>query len=195
MITSRQRIQYILSAGLLASAAFGASAQTPPAAGPAGTPPAAEHRMHKPDGKFVERMQERRAKHLADLKSKLKIGASQEAAWSAYTAASQPPGPPPQGRDPKAARAEFDKLTTPQRLDRMQARQAEHAALFAKRAESTRTFYTALTPEQQKTFDAESLRHGPRGEHGPRGPRGHGGHGGHGGPDGHRPPPPPPAKG
>lgn len=192
MITSRQRIQYILSAGLLASAAFSASAQTPAAApaGPAGSPPVAEHRMNKPhDGKFMERHQERRAKHLADLKSKLKIGASQEAAWSAFTAASQPPGPPSQGRDPKAARAEFEKMTTPQRLDRMQARQAEHAAMSAKRAEATRTFYAALTPEQQKTFDAESLRHGPRGERGPRGRQGSGGH------DAPPPASPAPAKG
>jgi hypothetical protein len=183
MITSRQRIQYILSASLLASAAFGASAQTPPpAVGSTASPPAVEHRMNRPhDGKFMERMQERRTKHMADLKTKLKLDASQETAWSAFAAASQPPGPPP-GRDPKAARAEFEKMTTPQRLDRMQARQADHAAMFAKRAESTRTFYAALTPVQQKTFDAETLRHGHRGEHGRRGP------------DGHRPPPPAPAK-
>lgn len=183
MITSRQRIQYILSASLLASAAFGASAQTPPPAiGSTGSPPAVEQRLHRPhDGKSMERMQERRTKHMADLKTKLKLDPSQEPAWSAFAAASQPPGPPP-GRDPKATRAEFEKMTTPQRLDRMQARQAEHTAMSAKRAESTRAFYATLTPNQQKTFDTETLRHGPRGEHGPRGH------------DGHRPPPTSPAK-
>jgi hypothetical protein len=70
-------------------------------------------------------------------------------------------------------RAEFAKLTTPERLERMQTRQAERSAMFAKRAEATKSFYAALSPEQQKTFDAESMRHGPRGKHGHRGHPGH----------------------
>ncbi len=56
----------------------------------------------------------------------------------------------------------------------MQARQAERSARFAKRAEATKTFYAALTPEQQKTFDAETVH---AGMHGHRGHRGHHGHG------------------
>jgi hypothetical protein len=55
----------------------------------------------------------------------------------------------------------------------MQARQAERSAMFAKRADATKAFYAQLTPAQQKTFDAESLRMGPRG-HGPHGHRPHG---------------------
>jgi len=188
MITSRQRI---LWAGLLASATFAASAQTPPpsnvpAAITQATSPAQAdqrpnkaHQAHKKhDGKWAERMQERRAKHLADLKTKLKLNASQESAWTAFTSATQPPTRPAPGADRAAARAEFEKLTTPQRIDRMQARQAERSAHFAQRAEATKTFYAVLTPEQQKTFDAESLR---------RGPRGHGGPDGHHGPRGDRP--------
>lgn len=177
MITSRQRI---LWAGLLASATFAASAQTPPpASATAPAAPTAQHGMHKPhDGKWAERMQERRAKHLADLKTKLKLDPSQEGAWATFTSATQPPARPAGGPDRAAVRAEFEKLSTPQRIDKMQARQAERSAMFAKRADATKTFYASLTPEQQKTFDAESLRHGPGGEHGPRGHR-----------------PPPPAKG
>ncbi|RZL93508.1 MAG: hypothetical protein EOP76_09240 [Variovorax sp.] len=45
--------------------------------------------------------------------------------------------------------------------------------MFAKRAEATKSFYAVLSPEQQKTFDAESMRHGPRGKHGHRGHPGH----------------------
>jgi Spy/CpxP family protein refolding chaperone len=178
MITSRQRI---LWAGLLASAAFAASAQTPPPAAPASGPRTdAEHRTHKPrDGKFAERMQERRAGHLAELKAKLKLDASQEGAWTSFASAAQPPAPPTQRPDRAAARAEFEKLTTPQRLDLLQARQNERSALFAKHAEATKAFYAVLTPEQQKTFDVQALRHGPRG-----------GPSGHHGPQGHRPPPP-----
>lgn len=186
MISARQRI---LWASLLASATFAASAQTPPppnvpsAITQAASPAQADQRAHKPrDGKGFERMQERRVKHLADLKTKLKIEASQEGAWSTFTSAVQPPAPPAQRPDRAAARAEFEKMTTPQRLDRMQARQGERAARFAQRAGATRTFYAALNPVQQKTFDAEAMRFGPRGAHGKHGP--------HHGPDGHRPPPP-----
>ena len=52
-------------------------------------------------------------------------------------------------------------MTTPQRLDRMQARQTEHAAMFARRNDATRALYAALKPEQQKIFDAQTLRRGP----------------------------------
>jgi len=172
MISLTQRL---VSAGLLATAAFAASAQAPapavaPPAGPAAAAPAAEQRMHKPhDGKHFERMQERRTKHLAELKTKLKLNASQEGAWTTFTAATQPPARPAQRADRAAARAEFEKLTTPQRLERMQARQAERSARFAQRAEATKTFYAVLTPEQQKTFDAESMRRGHHGHHGHRG--------------------------
>jgi len=58
------------------------------------------------------------------------------------------------------------------------AKRAEREALAAKRAEATKTFYAGLTPEQQKTFDAETVHFGGHG--------GHRGHHGHGGPDGQR---------
>ena len=179
MISSRQRI---LWASLLATATFAAGAQTPPpppVAGSSNAPAAVtaveQHRMSRADkpqdGKAFDRMQERRAKHLADLKAKLKLDASQQGAWSSFTAAVQPParGDRP---DRAARRAEFEKLTTPQRLDRMQERQAERAAFATRRADATRTFYASLKPEQQKTFDAESMRFGPHGGHGPRGDHG-----------------------
>jgi protein CpxP len=49
-------------------------------------------------------------------------------------------------------------------------RQAERNAAMDKRGEATKTFYAALSPDQQKTFDAEHLRHGRHG--GPEGHRG-----------------------
>jgi Spy/CpxP family protein refolding chaperone len=49
---------------------------------------------------------------------------------------------------------------------------AKMNAAMDKRGEATKTFYAVLSPEQQKTFDAEHKKH----EHGPRGgPREHGG--------------------
>ena len=170
-----KKTRQIVWTGLLASVAFAASAQTPPPA-PAGAPAAAAApRMERGDpAKRFEQMQQRRAKRLADLKQKLKLDASQESAWSTFAAAQQPPAPPAD----RPSREDIAKLTTPQRLDLMQKHQAERSAALAKRADATRTFYAGLNPEQQKTFDAETLRMGPRG-----GP-------GHHDPQGHRPPPP-----
>ncbi|MCY1314001.1 LTXXQ motif family protein [compost metagenome] len=101
------------------------------------------------------------------MKEKLKLDAAQEPAWSSFAAAQQPQARPAQ----RPSRAEFAKLTTPQRLDLMQQRQAERAAAFAKRADATRSFYAALKPQQQQVFDAETLRigrhHGGHPHHGP----------------------------
>lgn len=176
MITSRNRL---LLAGLLASATFassGAFAQAPaPLTTPA--PPAAEaqvgaqahgKRQHtRADReKRFERMQQHRAQRMAALKEKLKLTPAQEGAWNSFAEAQRPPART--AGQPRPDRAELAKLTTPERLDRMQARQAERSAMFTKRADATRSFYAALSPEQQKTFDAESARrfgHGKRDGH------------------------------
>jgi hypothetical protein len=168
------RTQRLLWAGLLAGATtLAANAQTPPPAPATGTPPTSAERAGGPrmeqrdPAKRMERMQQRRAERLAALKGKLQLNASQEGAWSSFAAA-QPPTPRTGARPD---RAEFAKLSTPQRLDLMQQRQAERAAAFAKRADATRSFYATLSPDQQKTFDTESLPRfgegGPRGHHGP----------------------------
>ena len=177
MISSRQRL---LWAGLLASAAFAASAQTPAAAPTAPTAGAQSAqvqpgpRAERGDpAKRFEHMKEQRAKRLSALKEKLKLNTTQEGAWSTFAEAQQPPAPPAQ----RMQRGDYAKMTTPQRLDFMQQRQAQRAAMFSKRADATRSFYAGLTPEQQQTFDAETARIGRGGFH-------H--HGGH---HGHRPPP------
>ena len=183
MISLRQRIVWASLLGSAALASSGAFAQQAPAA-PGTSPstptaavaqaegsatPKAQHKRMDP-AQRMERMQEHRAKRLAALKDKLKLTAAQEGAWTTYTTASQPPaGPRPQRMD----RAEFAKLTTPERLERMQTRQAERSAMFAKRAEATKTFYAALSADQKKTFDAETVH---AGGHGHRGHRGHDGH-------------------
>jgi hypothetical protein len=185
MISLRQRIVWaslLGSAALASSGAFAQAPAAPSAAAPAAAVaqadstavPKAQHKRMDP-AKRMERMQEHRAKRLAALKDKLKLNAGQEGAWSSFTAASQPPAG---ARPSRMDRAEFAKLTTPQRLERMQTRQAERSAMFAKRADATKTFYAALTPDQQKTFDTETAHFG--------GPRGHHGHDGHGSHDGAR---------
>jgi len=181
MISLHQRILWASLLGSAALASSGAFAQAPaaPAAPTAAMAqadtdaPAAQHRRMDP-AQRMERMHEHRAKRLAALKDKLGLSAAQEGAWTAFATASQPPaGAHPQRMD----RAEFAKLTTPERLERMQARQAERSAMFARRADATKAFYAALTPEQQKTFDAETAHFGP---HFHRGHEGHEGHEGRG---------------
>ena len=156
--------QRILITTLFATLAGGAMAQTPPAA-PTDGKPMAHGGMAMRD---PAKMQEMMAKRMAELKQKLGITAAQEGAWNAWTQSMQPPAqmvrPNPE---------EMAKLTTPERIDKMKAMHSERHARMDKRAESTKTFYAALTPEQKKVFDAETAR-----MMGGRGPGGHGGMGG-----------------
>ena len=156
-------------AGLMAAGASAMAQGTPPAA--QGSGPRSEH-MGKHD---PAKMQAMMARHQADLKVKLKLTPAQEGAWTAYTTAMQPPAGLQQ-RPSDAQRAEMDKLTTPERIDKMRALRAERMtqmnAVMDKRGDATKAFYAALTPEQRKVFDAEQQKRGARGEHG-----------GHGGPE------------
>lgn len=161
------RLNGLLIAGLLAT--FGASAMaqgTPPAAQSPG--PRSEH-MGKHD---PAKMQAMMAKHQADLKTKLKLTPAQEDAWTAYTTAMQPPAGLQQ-HPTEAQRADMDKLTTPERIDKMRSMRAERmtqmSAAMDKRGDATKALYAALTPEQQKVFDAEHKKHGARGERGAHG--------------------------
>jgi hypothetical protein len=145
-------------------------------------PPAqlvAQHMAQRADmkpmapGERMAKMQERRADHQARLKESLKITAEQEPAWRAFVART---APEPRART-SADREDWSKLTTPQRLDRMQARQAERAAQMTQRIDATRSFYASLTAEQQQVFDAHGHGFMRTGHHGHRG---HGHHrGGH----------------
>ncbi|MDO8770977.1 MAG: Spy/CpxP family protein refolding chaperone, partial [Burkholderiaceae bacterium] len=119
--------------------------------------------------------QERAAKRLAGLKAKLKITAAQEGAWTAFSTAMTPPANGMGMRHDPALRAEMEKLTTPERIDKMRAlRQQRMTTMNAemdKRANATKTFYGVLSSEQKAVFDAVAMqgghgRHGGRGEHG-----------------------------
>lgn len=127
-------------------------------------------------------MQQRRAvrhaQHMERLKAELKITSAQEPAWNAYVArtAHEP-------RQRMGAAEDWSQLTTPQRMEKMQALHNERSAEMAKRIDATKSFYAQLTPEQQKTFDAQShgfRRAGMKGEHRMGGKDGHGRHGGQG---------------
>lgn len=166
----------LLLAGIMATAALAATAQTiapaAPVASATPTHPGGHHgdRMGRHD---PAQMQARMAKHQAELKAQLKLTPAQEGAWTAFSASMQPPA---QGaRMTPEQRAEMDKLTTPERIDKMRAlrsqRMAEMNTSMDKRGEATKTFYTALNAEQKKVFDSQRMGKGGMG-HG-------GGHGQH----------------
>lgn len=106
----------------------------------------------------------RRAERLSGLKAKLNLAPEQEAAWNTFTSASQA-GMHRMGGDRQAMRDEFAKLSTPERIDRMQARSEMRRAKMAERAEAIKAFYAQLTAEQQKVFDAEAMTGRHRGHH------------------------------
>jgi periplasmic protein CpxP/Spy len=160
-------IKSALMAALITTAGFTAFAQAPMGAD-AGMGEG-HHRMHQMS---PEKMKAKMEKRQADLKEKLKITAAQEGAWTTFTAAMKPPAGMMGQRPDRAA---MEKLTTPERIDKMKAMRTEHQATMNaamdQRAEATKTFYGALTAEQKTVFDKEIMRGGRHGggEHHGRG--------------------------
>ena len=114
----------------------------PAAAAPgAGQPPMMQGHM--------ARLQQRAAQREASLKQILQITPAQEGAWSTWIASRRP-----SANMPRPQRGEFAQLSTPERIDRMRTLRAARSAEMDRRGEATKAFYAALTPAQQKSFDA-----------------------------------------
>ena len=135
----------LITASVLLSLSGLALAQTAP--GPESSRP---QRMEK----MREHMGQRHTQHLAELKSKLKLQPTQDAAWTTFEQAMQLPK---EAMD-HADRAAFEKMTTPERLDQIQAHKAQMDTRMQKHADATRSFYATLTAEQKKVFDSETIR-------------------------------------
>lgn len=154
----------LLSLGLASMIAAGLSAQAaePAAARKDGTP--GYGMPCQMGGQWMsQHWQERRAARHQAIHDKLKLNAEQEEAWKALTAAHQPPG-----AAQRPNWAEFEKLTAPERMEKM----LEHMNTVLP---ALKTFYAKLTPEQQKVFDSETRRMmqgGGKGRMGSRSPRG-----------------------
>jgi hypothetical protein len=54
--------------------------------------------------------------------------------------------------------AEMEKLTTPERIDKMMAMKATRDAQINLRMIATKTFYASLNPQQQKVFDTHASK-------------------------------------
>ncbi|MES2264053.1 MAG: Spy/CpxP family protein refolding chaperone [Pseudomonadota bacterium] len=110
--------------------------------------------------KFAERI----AKRQAALHDKLKLTAAQEPAWATFKAATTPQLPAAH-----ADRAALAQLSAPERAEKHLAMVKEHIARQETRVAALKTFYAVLSPEQQKTLDAELAHrrhHGWHGQHG-----------------------------
>ena len=150
----------LVVAGLMAGSALFAVAQTSPAAPApmAGASAPMKHDGHRGPawGKGTAKMEAMVAKHMAELKTKLKITATQEGSWTTFTTAMKPPARPDMAR---TDRAEMEKLTTPERIDKMRAlraqRMTERQAHMDQRENAVKAFYADLNVDQKKTFDAE----------------------------------------
>ena len=108
--------------------------------------------MHRPDPAKVQAMFD---KHMARLKTVLQLTPNQESDWAAFNSAMTPPA----SRPARPSREELEKLTTPERIDRLNALRVQHASLLDKRGEASKKFYATLTPSQRKVFDLETLKY------------------------------------
>ncbi len=168
-------ITSLVLAGLLASAGLTTFAQTEPqdaGRAPAASASSPRHgHMGQHDKMDPAKRDAMLAKRQAELKTKLKITADQEGAWTSFTTAMEPA---PRMDQQRPDRAELDKLTTPERIDKMRALRIQHMAdgtvAMDKRADATKAFYAALNADQKMVFDAEHARMGLHhgGHHGTR---------------------------
>jgi protein CpxP len=130
----------------LAAASFGAQAGRPDGAHQMGAGPMSS----KEHGRSPEQMKERFAKRQAELHDKLKLTAAQEPAWNTF-AGKMKPGERPARPD----RAEMERLSAPERMERMLAMMKQGEQRMADRLAAVKEFYAVLTPEQQKTFNEQ----------------------------------------
>jgi len=104
------------------------------------------------------KMQERMDKRAQRLHDKLKITPAQEGAWQAYISAIKP-DMTQRGHFDRAA---FKEMPAPERMEKRLEMAKARIARMESHLAATRTFYAALTPEQQKAFDDKAGRMGHR---------------------------------
>ena len=91
----------------------------------------------------------------AELHAALHLTLPQEAAWRDYQQALEP-DPISQARH-QSAQMMMTGLPTPRRIDLIEANMQADVEVMHRQGEATKAFYGALTPEQQKVFDRETL--------------------------------------
>lgn len=95
---------------------------------------------------------------LQRLHTDLALSPSQEAGWNSFEQAYQV-SPQDVARERDAA-AKMPSLTGPQRVDLAISLSEQDLDGLRRRADALKTFYATLSPQQQKTFDRDTLPSG-----------------------------------
>ncbi len=135
-----------LLAGLSAVAQTTSSADT--------TYPATGVRPASPSQKIRDAMLHRHEKHLEAFKTSLKLKPEQELQWAAFAGHMKPRSPEYHAM----AMADMEKLSTPERIDKMAALKNQRDAEIQKRGDATKAFYATLSEDQKKTFDEHTAK-------------------------------------
>jgi len=93
---------------------------------------------------------------LSSLHDALHLTAAQEDGWRAYVAAISP-DPSADARHRETARM-MPTLSTPRRVDLINAEVDEDAALVHRQGAAVKVFYASLTPAQQHAFDRQTVQ-------------------------------------
>jgi len=165
MLNLKKHLMIGVAAAGIGLTAMSSFAQMPP--GPGGP-----EGRHAPTPEQIAKFEQHRAKRQAALHDKLKITAAQEGTWKTFTEKTTPQRPATLPTRP--SKDEWNKLSTPERLDRHLDMMKKMEAHMADRIAATKEFYAVLSPEQQKVFDQEfrkmeehRFKHGPFGrDHG-----------------------------
>lgn len=120
------------------------------------SPAAGVSPMHNPAmmHKMRDVMIRRHTQQLEALKATLKLQPEQEGSWNTFVNNMKRIGPRPN----KEAMKNMDKLTTPERIDKMMAFKAQRDVELQKRSEATKAFYALLSVDQKKTFDQHTTK-------------------------------------
>lgn len=92
---------------------------------------------------------------LTQLHDALHLTAAQEHGWQIYQAAMAPDPRMPARR--RAAEALLPQLSTPRRLALMEATMEQDMTDLKRQGAAVLAFYNSLTPDQQRTFDRQTL--------------------------------------
>jgi protein CpxP len=107
-------------------------------------------------------------KHMVKLHDALKLTSAQEAAWTDFSNKMKPVNMDKPKMD-KPGNQDWKDLSTPDRLDKVLNNMKSHEKQLAEHAAVVRTFYGALTPDQQKIFDHQFQARHHRHDHHSRG--------------------------
>ena len=104
-----------------------------------------------PMGNFSERIEQRQTQ----LHAKLGLSAEQEAAWKTFSEKMKP-----LASQARPDRAQLAALPAPERMQKMLDMMKSREGAMAERVAAVKEFYAALTPAQQKVFDAQFSQRG-----------------------------------